>query len=213
LVVLKRYKEMLEILDAGAFKPKTKNKKYKKSQILLYDTKRKYDDFIKMLKYRRNGNYDDIPHFCVTKSGKVYKILDPEYSSTTFNNNNVDRKQIKIAVENLGWLNKNTITGVYNNWINDPFRGTPHVRGWRGYFYWDLYTEDQLNTLAELCFVLCVKYSITYRCVPSSGYIENVKNIDGIVSKSNFFDIYTDINPSFNFNIFEENVKQPDPRI
>ena len=48
-MVLKRYKEMLEILDAGAFKHKTKNKKYKKSQILLYDTKRKYDDFIKIV--------------------------------------------------------------------------------------------------------------------------------------------------------------------
>ena len=104
---------MLEILDAETFKFKLKKKKYKKSQILLYDTKRKYDDFMKMLKYRRNGNYDDIPHFCVTKSGKIYKILEPEYSSNTFNNDSVDRKQIKIAVENLGWLNKNTIiTGL-----------------------------------------------------------------------------------------------------
>ena len=92
---------MLEILDAETFKFKLKKKKYKKSQILLYDTKRKYDDFMKMLKYRRNGNYDDIPHFCVTKSGKIYKILEPEYSSNTFNNDSVDRKQIKIAVENL----------------------------------------------------------------------------------------------------------------
>ena len=107
---------MLEILDAEAFKPNTKRKKYKKSQILLYDTKRKYDDFIKMLKYRRNGNYDDIPHFCITKAGKIYKILEPEYSSTTFDNTSIDRKQIKIAVENLGWLNRNTITGIYNNW-------------------------------------------------------------------------------------------------
>ena len=64
-----------------------------------------------------------------------------------------------------------------------------------------------------LCEVICAKYDISYRCVPSSGYIENAKNIDGIVSKSNFFDIYTDINPSFNFNIFEENAKQTEPRI
>ena len=35
----------------------------------------------------------------------------------------------------------------------------------------------------------------------------------GIVSKSNFLDIYTDINPSFNFNIFEENVKQTEHRL
>ena len=98
-------------------------------QMVERTTKKEEENFIKMLKYRRNGNYDDIPHFCITKAGKIYKILEPEYSSTTFGNTSIDRKQIKIAVENLGWLNRNTITGIYNNWINDPFRGTPHIRG------------------------------------------------------------------------------------
>jgi len=207
---------MLEILDVETFNLenlKYKKRKYKKTQILLYDTKRKFEDFIKMLKYRKNGNYEDIPHFCITKSGKVYKLLEPEYHSPTFDDSTIDKRQIKIAVENLGWFNKNTITGVYNNWINDPYRGTPHIRGWRGYYYWDNYTKDQLDALADLCLILCVHYDINYKCVPSSGYIENAKNIDGIVSKSNFTDIYTDINPSFNFNIFEENVKQTESRI
>jgi len=57
---------MLEILDAEVFNLNElnyKKRKYKKTQILLYDTKRRFDDFIKMLKYRRNGKYEDIPHF------------------------------------------------------------------------------------------------------------------------------------------------------
>jgi hypothetical protein len=84
---------------------------------------------------------------------------------------------------------------------------------WRSHQFWDVYTKEQLQALADLCLVLCVNYDIDYCCVPSSGYIENAKNINGIVSKSNFLDIYTDINPSFNFNIFEENVKQTQPGI
>lgn len=207
---------MLEIQDVEAFNLtniKVKKRKYRKSQILLYDTGRKFDFFMKKLKYRNVGEYSDIPHFCITKTGQVYSLIDPEYATPTFGNPKIDNKQIKIAVENLGWLNKNTITGVYQNWIEDVYRSTPHIRSWRSYTYWDPYTQPQLQAIADLCLILCVKYDINYRCVPSSGYIENAKNIDGIVSKSNFLDIYTDINPSFNFNIFEQNVKQTELRL
>ncbi len=207
---------MLEILDAEAFNLNElnyKKRKYKKTQILLYDTKRRFDDFIKMLKYRRNGKYEDIPHFCITKTGKVYKLIEPDYMTKTFGDTSIDKKQIKIAIENLGWLNRNTIMGTYSNWINDVYRGEPHLRGWRGYFYWDIYTKEQLVALSNLSLVLCAHYDIPYQIVPSSGYFENAKNFNGIVSKSNFSDIYTDINPSFNFNIFEENVTETEPRI
>jgi len=207
---------MLEILGAEVFDLSNlnhKKRKYNKTQILLYDTKRRIDDFIKMLKYRREGKYEDIPHFCITKTGKIYKLIEPDYMTKTFGDTSVDKKQIKIALENLGWLNKNTIMGTYSNWINDIYRGEPHLRGWRGYFYWDTYSKEQLNALADLCLLLCAHYDIPYQSVPSSGFFENAKNFNGIVSKSNFSDIYTDINPSFNFNIFEENVTQTEPRI
>jgi hypothetical protein len=204
---------MLEIHDVEIRNLNYKKRKTNKSQIMLYDTTRRFDDFIMKLKYRRNGKYGDIPHFCITKMGKVYKIMEPEYSSSTFGDPKIDNKQIKIAIENLGWLNKNTITRIYNNWIGDSFRGIPLLRNWRGHQYWDTYSKEQTQALADLCLILCVKYDVNYFCVPSSGYIENAKNINGIVSKSNFLDIYTDINPSFNFNIFEENVKQAEFRI
>jgi N-acetyl-anhydromuramyl-L-alanine amidase AmpD len=185
---------MLEFQDVEIKKLNVKKRKTNKTQILLYDTQRRFDDFIMKLKHRRNGKYDDIPHFCITKMGKIYKVFDPEFSSNTFDDTKLDNKQIKIAVENLGWLN--------NNWIGDPFRSSPFVRMWRSHQFWDVYTKEQLQALADLCLVLCVKYDIDYYCVPSSGYIENAKNINGIVSKSNFLDIYTDINPSFNFEVF-----------
>jgi hypothetical protein len=204
---------MLEIHDVEIRNLNYKKRKTNKTQIMLYDTTRRFDDFMMKLKYRRNGKYGDIPHFCITKMGKIYKIMEPEHSSVTFGDPKIDNKQIKIAIENLGWLNKNTITRIYNNWIGDAFRGVPLLRNWRGHQYWDTYSKEQSQALADLCLVLCVKYDVNYFCVPSSGYIENAKNINGIVSKSNFLDIYTDINPSFNFNIFEENVKQAEFRI
>jgi hypothetical protein len=179
-------------------------KKYKKKQILLYDTKRRIDDFVNKLKYRRNGQYDDIPHFIVSKFGDVYRVMDPNYTSKTFGDEKIDRRQIKIAVENLGWLNKNRISGMYNNWIGDPYRSEPFIRGWRDRYYWDRYGEDQMKSVVNLCNELCESFQIDRKVIPSHGHVENIDKFQGIVCKSNFSNIYTDINPSFDFKLFLE---------
>ncbi len=188
-------------------------KKSKKSQIFLYDTQRRIDDFFNKIKYRRNGNYDDVPHYVVSKLGVVYQLYSTHYSSNTFNDPKIDKKQIKIAIENLGWLNKNTITGVLNNWIGDPYRSDPYIRNWRNYYFWDPYTDSQMNSLADLCEDLCEQHGIFKQVVPSQGYIQKASNFHGIVCKSNFSSIYTDINPSFNFSIFFNNAKESNSRI
>ena len=199
---------MLEIFNVETLDTKQLNihkRKSKKTQILLYDTRRRVDDFINKIKYRKNGKYEDVPHFVVSKLGMVYQLYDTDYSSNTFDDPKVDRKQIKIAIENLGWLNKNTITGILHNWIGDPYRSEPHIRNWRNYYFWDKYGETQLNSLAELCEMLCEKHDIYKQTVPSQGYLEKASNVNGIVCKSNFESIYTDINPSFNFRVFFSN--------
>lgn len=185
-------------------------RKSKKTQILLFDTRRRIDDYINKLRYRNNGKYEEIPHFIVSKLGTVYQIFDTNFTSKTFNNPKLDRRIIKIAVENLGWLNKNTITGFLNNWIGDPYRTDPLIRNWRNYFFWDKYNHDQLVSLSELCDFLCEKHGILKQVVPSQGYIENVSNFNGVVCKSNFSNIYTDINPSFNFRILFNHAKEKD---
>ena len=52
----------------------------KKSQIFLYDTNRRLDNYVMKLRYRNNERYQDIPHFIVTKTGKVINIFDTNYS-------------------------------------------------------------------------------------------------------------------------------------
>jgi N-acetyl-anhydromuramyl-L-alanine amidase AmpD len=188
-------------------------KKSKKTQILLYDTQRRIDDFVNKIKHRKNGNFEDIPHFIVSKLGQVYQVFDTNYSSNTFNNPYKDNRMIKIAIENLGWLNKNTITGVLNNWIGDPYRSEPYIRNWRNYYFWDKYNEFQTEAIYELCNDLCEKHNIFKQTVPSQGYIENASNFKGIVCKSNFSTIYTDINPSFNFEGFFNNTNENENRI
>ncbi len=197
--------QSLDVLDDNNLK--IYRRKSKKTQILLYDTQRKTDEFIQKLKYRRNGNYEDIPHFIITKSGIVYQIFDTNYSSLTFGNLKIDRKLIKVAIENLGWLDKNAITGTYTNWIGDTYRLEPHIKNWRNYFFWDKYNDNQVTKISELCEFLCEKHDIFKQHVPSQGYIENMSKFTGIICKSNFSNIYTDINPSFNFRILFNHAK------
>jgi len=183
-------------------------RKSKKTQILLYDTQRRSDDFIMKLKYRNNERYEDVPHYLITKTGIIYKIFNTNFSSKTFGDQMIDKKQIKIVLENLGWLKKNTITGVLNNWVDDPYRLEPFIKKWRGYFFWDTYTEEQVSSLVSLCKELCKENGIPYQTVPSQGFLENVTKFNGIVCKSNFQNIYTDINPSFNFKNFYNDSKE-----
>jgi hypothetical protein len=195
----------VDVLDKN--KLNVSKRKSKKTQILLYDTQRRVDDFIHKIKYRKNGNYEDIPHFVISKLGMVYQLFDSNYSSKTFNNPKIDTKQIKIAIENLGWLNKNTITGVYVNWVGDSYRSEPLIKNWRNYYYWDKYNDVQMEKISELCDFLCDKHEIFKQHVPSQGFFENASKFNGIVCKSNFSNIYTDINPSFNFRILFNHAK------
>lgn len=202
---------MLEIHNVEGLDSKTLNitkRKSKKTQIFLYDTGRRADDFINKIKYRRNGKYDEVPHFIITKLGTIYQLFDTKYFSNTFDEPKIDKQFIKIAIENLGWLHKNTITGFMNNWIGDPYRSEPFVRNWRNYNFWDRYNEGQLESVVNLCKHLCETNEIPYQSVPSQGYLENILKFHGVVCKSNFSNIYTDINPSFNFRIFLKDEQQ-----
>jgi N-acetyl-anhydromuramyl-L-alanine amidase AmpD len=199
---------MLEIRNVESLDKKKLNivrRKTKKHQILLYDTGRRFEDFINKIKYRKFGKYDEVPHFIVTKFGEIYQLYDTNYYSNTFDEPEVDKQFIKIAIENLGWLNKNTITGFLFNWIGDSYRMSPFLKNWRNYYYWDGYSVEQINSVSELCEYICEKHEIPKMIVPSQGYIEKIVNFRGVTCKSNFSNIYTDINPSFNFKQFFKN--------
>jgi len=207
---------MLEIHTVERLDNKKLNvnrRKTKKTQILLYDTGRRIDDFISKLEYRNNGQYSEVPHFVITKLGTIYQIYDTNYYSNTFDDPLVDKQFIKIAIENLGWLTKNTITGFLNNWIGDPYRSEPFKSSWRNHYFWDNYTPTQIESISNLCQFLCEKHEIPKQVVPSQGYLEKVVKFRGIVCKSNFSNIYTDINPSFDFKQFFKDEQYKENRI
>ena len=196
---------MLVTQDVDDFKENVIKKRSKKTQILLVYTQRRFDNYINKLKYRDNGNYNQIPHYVITKLGVVHMLNKCEYSSNVFFNNKLDKRIIVIAIENLGWLTKNTINGILHNWIGDTYRGEPFIKEWRGKYYWDSYTNEQIQSISILCNEICDKYNIEKNVPNSNGFFENASKFKGILCKSNFSTIYTDINPSFNFKKIFQN--------
>jgi N-acetyl-anhydromuramyl-L-alanine amidase AmpD len=177
-------------------------KQKKKKQIILSHTSRDVEEYLMMLKYRNNGKFIRTPHYVVTKNGEIIQKLPNESYSDFFVEPNVNRNSIIISLENLGWLNKVPLKDYYTNWIGNIYKGTPYEKKWRDYHFWDPYTSSQIQATAKLCLSLVEEHKIEKKCVGHNTKIKDVDKVGGIVSRSNFDEIYTDLNPSFDFEKF-----------
>jgi N-acetyl-anhydromuramyl-L-alanine amidase AmpD len=177
-------------------------KQKKKKQIILTHTSRNLKDYISSLKYRYNGKYDKVPNFIISRDGVVYRLLPEIGFSNYFQEENINRNSIIISLENLGWLQKMPLNDYYVNWIGDIYKEQVYERKWRDYFFWQPYTEKQINSCVELCKTLFNEYSIDKKCVGHNTKVEGIERFEGIVSKSNFDSKYTGLSPAFNFENF-----------
>ena len=115
-------------------------------------------------------------------------------------------KIISIILENQGWLQKDLITNEYFNWVGNIYNKNKDVfeKRWRGFTYWDSYSEKQIISCANLIKYLCEEYNIPKKCVGHNTYIDGVEYFEGIVYRSNYHKECTDLNPSWDFKKFKE---------
>jgi len=191
---------MLDIITYGNFKPLGKQKK--KHQIILTNTSRNIEDYLSGLKNRFNGSYNKIPNYIVTREGKILKLLSNTEHSNYFVNNNLNRNSIVVCLENLGWLQKEPLNDRNVNWIGDIYKGNVFERKWRDYYFWHPYTTTQVENTGKLCKEIMKEMSILNQTVEHNTKIIGIDKYDGVVSKSNFNEKFTDVNPSFNFELF-----------
>ena len=196
---------MGNIIQYGKLKPLGKNKD--KRQIILCHTSREAGEYLASLKFRYNEKYDKIPHYVITKSGETLKLLMDSGYSNFFDDEDVNRKSIIICLENLGWLEKKPLTNLYINWKGGIYNDKPYEKKWRDYFFWDSYTEEQIKSLTELCEKLCNDFQIEKKSSGHNTKINGIKEFNGIVSRSNYDERFTDLNPSFNFEKFLKNIQ------
>jgi len=188
---------MFDIIEYEKFKPVGKQKK--KNQIILTHTSRNINDYLNALKYRYNGNYKKIPNYIITREGRVLQLLKDIEHSSYFIEPNVNRNSIIISLENLGWLQKEPLKDYYVNWIGDIYKGNVYEKKWRDYFFWQPYTDIQLEMTANLCKKLFSDMKIKQQVIGHNTKINGIEKYEGVVTKSNFDTGFTDVSPSFNF--------------
>jgi N-acetyl-anhydromuramyl-L-alanine amidase AmpD len=191
---------MSDIIQYGEFKPTGKQKK--KKQIILAHTSRDVKNYLMSLKYRYNGKYDKIPNYVIDREGKVLQLLNNNEHSNYFAEPNINRNSVIICLENLGWLEKEPLKNSHINWIGNIYKEKIYEKKWRDYFFWQPYTEIQLEKTAELCNHLIKELSISKECIGHNTKINGVERYEGIVTKSNFDSEFTDVSPAFNFEQF-----------
>ena len=191
---------MIEIIDKK-IKRKTINNS-DKNQIILVHTSRKIEEYLTSLKYRHNGNYNKIPHYVISREGRIIQLLEDQDYSELFNDPTYDNRSIVISLENLGWLEKEPLKNHYINWIGNIYKEKIVDKKWRDYFFWQPYTEIQMDSLVELCKNLSKKMSINLTCVGHNTKTNRMETFDGIFTRSNFDENYTDVSPAFDFEYF-----------
>jgi N-acetyl-anhydromuramyl-L-alanine amidase AmpD len=180
------------------------NKEKEKKQILLTHSGRNIMDYMMSIKYRFNGVPKKLPHYLIGRDGKVVQVLEDKYNSNFSSNDRVNSKSIVICLENLGWLEKVPLKLHHINWIGNIYKGDVFDKKWRDYFFWQPYTDIQLEKTAELCKNLCKKHKIELKCVGHNTKVKGIESFLGILTKSNFDDFATDLSPAFDFEKFNK---------
>lgn len=191
---------MLNIQKYGTFKPKGKQKN--KTQIILSHTSREVEQYLASLKFRYNGSFDRVPHFIITRSGEILQLLPEVSFNNFFTKDNINQNSVIVSLENLGWLEKKPLSNHYINWIGSIYKEEVYEKKWRDFFFWQPYTQNQVDSLVKLCYQLTDNLHIERRSIGHNTKIEGITKWNGIISRSNIDSRYTDLNPSFNFENF-----------
>ena len=178
-----------------------------KTQIILCHTSRTANEYLISLKYRKNGKYDKIPNFLISKDGKILDLIPSDSYCNFFDNEDVNKNSIIISLENLGWLKKEPLKNYHINWIGNIYKGKVYDKQWRDYFHWDPYPERQIDSTVFLCKKLIDEFKIEKRFVGHNTQVDGVEKFKGIVCRSNFNKENTDLSPSFNFDYFLKKIE------
>jgi len=182
--------------------------KYDKTQIILAGSLRKDNLHINRLKHKDGGNGKSWCTYTISREGKIFQHYDPKYYSDYMGNKEIDKKSISIVLENMGMLFYDYETSKYLNWVHDVCpEELMYERKWNGHTYWEQYTEKQYNSTVELCKFLIKEFDIELDCLGFNVYYENTLKYEGIVTRSNYNSDYTDLNPSFDFRTFLEDLE------
>ncbi len=134
------------------------------------------------------------PHFFINKNGFCHQFYEESVSlnAMVYNEGN-----IYVAFQNKSMF----VDGKDGklNILGKPYKGQFIEKKWKGYSYWDTYSENQYLMLNHLLKIFNIKNTVK----STLEYDSDIIQFKGICSRANFSPIYYDITPAFNFkNIY-----------
>ncbi len=200
-------------IDKKTYKLSDKNyyeKEFIKHQVVIGNSFSENLNHLKRWEHRLGGEYTKTSTFTIDRKGNIYQHYDPKYYSDFINDKMIDKKIISITIENQGWLLKDLLKDKYIDWVGNIYKRRAKVieKKWRGFIYWDPYTNSQIKACEELLYYLCEKYNIPCRCVGHNTYIDGIESFAGITYRSNFYKEKTDLSPAWDFNEFKNKIEK-----
>jgi frataxin-like iron-binding protein CyaY len=116
----------------------------------------------------------------------------------------IEKHCITIALENVGWLFKDSLTGKFTTWKGVEYSGDVIEIPWRNKKYWSTYSDDQYTKLAELIDYLCIQHNIIKEFIGNNIVVNKPNNYKGILNRSNYTKNYYDLSPAADFKKLNE---------
>ena len=188
----------------------SENNRYKvnsvKTQIIVATSLRKKNYHITRLQHKELGNTKKWNTFTINREGKIFQHYDDIYHTDFLDIKVGDKQSISIVLENMGCLFK--VDDNYINWLNEECESNRVAeKKWLGYNYWEIFNDEQIKSLAELCNMLCEKHNIVKEVIGFQHYHKDIHKFKGIAFRCNYVEDSGDINPLFNFTKFTKLIK------
>jgi hypothetical protein len=181
---------------------------YNKNKIILAGSLRADNNHIIRLQNKELGQTKTWNTFTISREGIIYQHYDPKYYSDFIDNEEIDKYSISIVLENMGAVYKNE-QNILVNLIGEICSGDNIIKkSWNGLLFWDCYTNKQFDSTILLCKKLCTDFGIENKTIGFNNYHKDALKYEGILSRSNLSDEFTDLNPSFNFLKFKEEIEK-----
>ena len=175
-----------------------------KTQIVIGFSLRKDHNHIIRLQNKEYKKTKKWNTFTVTRDGQIFQHFDPKYHSDFLGIKEADKKIISVILENMGCLFKNP-SSDYINWLNEMCPKEKVIsKSILGYEYWEIFSDEQIESTVMLCRYLCDEFSIPKAMIEFPYFHKDIIKYRGIAFRSNHMNDSSDTNPIFEIAKFNE---------
>lgn len=159
---------------------------------------------------RYNGRYKKTSAYTINREGFIYEHFNPKFYSEFFKNNDLNCNSIIILIENYGWITEIETKNKFITWFGDIYKYPDKIykKRWRNHTIWESYNAKQIESVAYLVNKLCLEFDIPLSVESHNTKINLTLDYKGILYKSNIDKNSTDINPSWDFELFKRKIEK-----